>query len=62
MSTFRIARNPDGIVTNDDQGTALEVSGVVADKLDRNRVAVDLTAVADGQTVLAKARAVVQLA
>ncbi len=50
------------VVPDDDRGTALEVSGVVTEKLDGNRVAVDLTAVADGQAVLAKARAVVQLA
>ncbi len=49
------------VVPDDDRGAVLEVSGVVAEKLDGNRVAVDLTAVSGGQTVLAKARAVVQL-
>jgi acyl dehydratase len=49
------------VVPDDDRGAALEVSGVVADKLADRRVAVDLTATSAGQTVLAKARAIVQL-
>jgi acyl dehydratase len=49
------------VVPDDDKGALLEVSGVVAEKLDGNRVAVELTAVSAGQTVLSKARAVVQL-
>ena len=48
-------------VPDDDRGATLEVSGVVAEKLAGRRVAVDLTATSAGQTVLAKARAVVQL-
>ncbi len=48
-------------VPDDDCGATLEVSGVVAEKLAGRRVAVDLTATSAGQTVLAKARAVVQL-
>jgi len=48
-------------VPDDDNGTALVVKGTVAEKLDGNRVAVDLDArVGDGK-VLAKARAIVQL-
>ena len=48
-------------VPDDDKGTALVVKGTVAEKLDGNRVAVDLDArVGDGK-VLAKARAIVQL-
>ena len=48
-------------VPDDDTGTSLVVKGTVAEKLDGNRVAVDLDArVGDGK-VLAKARAVVQL-
>jgi acyl dehydratase len=48
-------------VPDDDSGTELVVKGTVAEKLDGQRVAVDLDArVADGK-VLAKARAVVQL-
>jgi acyl dehydratase len=49
------------VVPDDDRGATVEVTGVVAEKLDGNRVAVDLTATSDGQTVLARARAVVQL-
>ncbi|MDQ1688164.1 MAG: hypothetical protein QOK42_1139 [Frankiaceae bacterium] len=43
-------------------GAQLVVSGTVAEKLDQRRVAVDLDARVGGETVLAKARAVVQLA
>ena len=48
-------------VPDDDTGTALIVKGVVAEKLDGNRVAVDLDARVGDSKVLAKARAVVQL-
>jgi acyl dehydratase len=49
------------VVADDDKGATLQVSGTVAEKLDGNRVAVDLDArVGDGK-VLAKARAIVQL-
>lgn len=50
------------VVPDDDTGTTLSVSGIVAEKLDGNRVAVDLTATVGGSAVLSKARAVVQLA
>jgi acyl dehydratase len=49
-------------VPDDDKGTTLEVSGTVAEKLDGNRVAVDLEARVGDTKVLTKARAVVQLA
>jgi acyl dehydratase len=49
-------------VPDDDKGATLEVSGTVAAKLDGNRVAVDLDARVGDSKVLAKARAVVQLA
>jgi acyl dehydratase len=49
-------------VADDDKGATLEVSGTVAEKLDGNRVAVDLDARVGDSKVLAKARAVVQLA
>ncbi len=48
-------------VPDDDAGAQLDVEGVVAAKLADRRVAVDLTARCGGQTVLGKARAVVQL-
>ena len=50
------------VVPDDDKGATLEVSGTVAEKLDGNRVAVDLDARVGDSKVLAKARAVVQLA
>jgi acyl dehydratase len=49
-------------VPDDDNGTQLVVSGTVAEKLDGNRVAVDLDARVGETKVLMKARAVVQLA
>jgi acyl dehydratase len=50
------------VVPDDDKGATLQVSGTVAEKLDGNRIAVDLDARVDDTKVLAKARAVVQLA
>ena len=48
-------------VPDDDQGATIEVSGKVVEKLEDNKVAVDLTARADGNKVLTRARAVVRL-
>jgi acyl dehydratase len=48
------------IVVPDPEGAVLEVVGTVAAKEDDGTVRVDLTATVDGQTVLAKARAVVR--
>jgi acyl dehydratase len=48
-------------VPDDDQGATIEVSGTVAEKLGDNKVAVELTARADGTKVLTRARAVVRL-
>src|SRR5215831_536055 len=39
-------------VPDDDEGASIEVSGVVAEKLGDNKVALDLTARADGRKVL----------
>jgi acyl dehydratase len=50
------------VVPDDDEGARLEVSGRVSAKLDGGRVQVDVTATVGGETVLARARAVVQLA
>jgi acyl dehydratase len=50
------------VVPDDDKGATLEVSGEVTEKLDGNRVAVDLDARVGDSKVLAKARAVVELA
>jgi acyl dehydratase len=49
------------VVPDDDSGAVIEVSGVIAEKLDGNKVAVDLTARSAGQKVLSRARAVVRL-
>src|SRR4051794_21735037 len=49
------------VVADDDDGATLQVSGTVAEKLDGNRVAVDLDARVGESKVLAKARAIVQL-
>ena len=48
-------------VPDDDTGTTVVVKGSVAEKLDGNRVAVDLDARVGDTKVLAKARAIVQL-
>lgn len=49
------------VVPDDDEGATIEVSGTVTDKLEDNRVAVDVTARSGGQKVLTRARAVVRL-
>lgn len=49
------------VVPDDDAGALLCVSGVVAVKNDDGRVRVDLTATFGGETVLARAQAVVRL-
>lgn len=50
------------VVPNDDKGAVVEVTGKIGDKLDDNRVRVDLTATSEGKKVLGMSRAVVQLA
>src|SRR5437764_7416478 len=49
------------VVADDDKGAELVVTGRVAEKLDGNRVAVDLTATVGGDEVLTAARATVRL-
>ena len=49
-------------VPDDDEGATIEISGRVTNKLADNKVAIDLTARADGTKVLTRARAVVRLA
>ncbi len=48
-------------VPDDDHGATIDVTGSVAEQLDGNRVAVDITARQDGTKVLTRARAVVRL-
>jgi acyl dehydratase len=50
------------VVPDDEAGAVLEVTGKVIDKLADNRVSVELSARSGGETVLARARAVVRLA
>jgi acyl dehydratase len=49
------------VVPDDGTGAPIEVEGVVAEKLDGDRVRVDLTARAGGEKILGMARATVQL-
>ncbi|MEU3774437.1 MaoC family dehydratase [Streptomyces sp. NPDC032472] len=50
------------VVPNDDKGAVIEVTAKVAAKLDDRQVRVDLVALAGGQKVLGRSRAVVTLA
>lgn len=49
------------VVPDDDVGATIEVSGVVEEKLDDNRVVLVLTARSSGEKVLTRAKAVVRL-
>ena len=49
------------VVPDDDRGATLDVTAKVTEKLDGNRVQVELSARSGGQTVLARSRAVVRL-
>jgi acyl dehydratase len=49
------------VVPDDDKGAMLEVGGKVKEKLDGNRVAIDVTARSGGSKVLSRARAIVRL-
>ena len=49
------------VVPDDDQGATVEVAGTVTERLDGQRVAVDVTARSAGTKVLTRARAVVRL-
>jgi len=50
------------VVPNDDQGVVVEVSAKVTELLENNQVKVAITAKFEGQTVLGRAQAIVQLA
>jgi acyl dehydratase len=49
------------VVGDDDVGATIEVSAVIEEKLDDNRVALAITARSRGEKVLTRARAVVRL-
>ena len=61
MVEFGVRFSAPVVVPDDDVGATIEVSGVVEEKLDGNRVALSLTAVSGGAKVLTRARAVVRL-
>jgi len=61
VAEFRVRFSAMVPVPDDDQGATIEISGKVADKLADGKVAIDLTARADGIKVLTRARAVVRL-
>jgi acyl dehydratase len=50
------------VVPDDEKGATVEVTGIVTERLDGQRVAVDVTARSAGTKVLTRARAVVRLA
>ena len=49
------------VVPDDDHGAAIEVSGAVAERVDEDHVAVEITARQDGTKVLTRARAVIRV-
>ena len=49
------------VVPDDDKGATVEIAGTVTEKLEGNRVVVDVTARSEGTKVLTRARAVVRL-
>jgi acyl dehydratase len=59
---FEVRFSAPVVVPDDDKGATVDISGVVAEKLDDNRVAVNLTARSGDDKVLNRARAVVRLA
>ena len=62
VTEFGVRFSAPVVVPDDDKGATVDVSGVIAEKLEGNRVAVDLTARSGDAKVLTRARAVVRLA
>jgi len=62
VTEYRVRFSAPVVVPDDDKGATVEVTGTVTERLDDQRVAVDLTARSDGTKVLTRARAVVRLA
>jgi acyl dehydratase len=62
VAEFGVRMSSPVVVPDDDKGATVDITGVVAEKLDGNRVAVELTARSGGEKVLTRARAVVRLA
>jgi acyl dehydratase len=61
ITEFRVRFSAMVVVPDDDKGATIEVSGRVTQKLDGNRVAVELSALSEGAKLLTRARAVVRL-
>ena len=61
VAEFGVRFSSPVIVPDDDVGATIEVSGVVEEKLDDNRVVLVLTARSGGEKVLTRAKAVVRL-
>jgi acyl dehydratase len=61
VTEFAVRFSAPVVVPDDDQGTTVELAGTVTEQLDGDRVAVEVTARADGAKVLTRARAVVRL-
>ena len=62
VTEFGVRFSAPVVVPDDDKGATVEVSGTVTERLDDQRVAVDVTARSAGTKVLTRARAVVRLA
>ena len=62
VTEYRVRFSAPVVVPDDDKGATVEVTGTVTERLDGQRVAVDVTARSDGTKVLTRARAVVRLA
>ena len=62
VTEFGVRFSAPVVVPDDDKGATVEVTGTVTERLDGNRVAIDVTARTDGAKVLTRARAVVRLA
>jgi acyl dehydratase len=62
ITEFGVRFSAPVVVPDDDKGATVEIGGTVTERLDGNRVAVDVTARSDGAKVLTRARAVVRLA
>ena len=62
VTEFRVRFSAPVVVPDDDKGATVDIAGVITDKLDDNKVAVDLTARSGEAKVLSRVRAVVRLA
>ena len=61
VTEFRVRFSAMVTVPDDDHGATIDVTGTVAEQLDGNRVAIDITARQDATKVLTRARAIVRL-